>query len=583
MPRSGSSERSQRDGAILDRRSLLALAGATGAAGLMPATVRRVQAASMQSMSVDEAPAPPGVNLQTLIEGEKLARVSYTDAELEQSLRSINDILARYDIVRNADLQNGEGPAEVFDPRLPGMRFAEREQPARFARPPSAPLPTEKEDIAFASVAQLSAWIHERAITSEELTRIYLDRLKQLGPKLECVVTLMEESAIADAQRADRELRAGVDRGPLHGLPWGAKDLFDTAGVRTTWGAAPFRDRVPERDATIVERLNDAGAVLVAKLTLGALAYGDIWFDGKTRNPWNLEQGSSGSSAGSASAVAAGLCAFTIGTETYGSIMSPSARCGAAGFRPTFGRVSRHGAMALCWSLDKVGPICRSAEDCAYVLDAIAGPDPKDESTIDIPLNMDMTRGARGVTIGFLKDEFESDAARPEDQATLAALNDLGAELVPLNLQEDEYGGLIFFLISVEAAAAFDELIRFGGEEQMVWQDDAAWPNTFRTIRFASAVEFMNARRLRRRWMRRAAGLFADVDIVIAPSRHGAMHALTNMTGHPAVTIRQGFRENGTPFAITMWGNLFDDSTLLSVASALEGELGVGSRRPPIA
>ncbi len=566
-----------------DRRAFLAVAGAGVAAGAAPRTVQAIELARLQDVQPDEAPAPAGIDLRTIMEGAKLARVEYTNAECEQTLGSIENVLELYDVVRAAKLENNEGPAEVFDPRLPGMEFTVREQPARFQRAPAAPLPMSDEDIAFASIAQLSQWIHNRSISSERLTRIYLKRLKEYGPKLECVVTLMEDEAIAQARRADRELSAGIDRGPLHGLPWGAKDLLDTTNVRTTWGAAPFVDRVPQSDATVVSKLNDAGAVLIAKLTLGALAYGDIWFGGKTRNPWNLEQGSSGSSAGSAAAVASGLCAFTIGTETYGSIMSPSARCGATGFRPTFGLVSRAGAMSLCWSLDKIGPICRSAEDCAYVLDAISGPDELDESTIDIPLNLDMTRNMRDVRVGYLKDEFESDAARDEDRATLAALEGMGCQLTPLSLEGAPYGGIIFFIISVEAAASFDELTRFNLDDQMQWQDDAAWPNTFRTTRLASAVEYMNARRLRRRYMKRAAELFESVDVVIAPSRHGAMHALTNMSGHPALTIRQGFRENGTPFAVTMWGRLFDDGTLLAVGSELERSLGISNRRPLLA
>ena len=392
----------------------------------------------------------------------------------------------------------------------------------------------------------------------------------------------MVEHAIDRARRADREIKSGAWRGPLHGLPYGVKDLFDTAGVRTTWGAAPFKDRTPDRDSAVVKRLDDAGAVCIAKLTCGALAYGDIWFGGKTRNPWNTEQGSSGSSAGSAAAVAAGCCAFAIGTETYGSIASPSARCGATGFRPSFGRVSRAGVMALCWSLDKVGPICRSAGDCAAVLDAIAGVDPEDESTVDLPMNIGMTGGVAGKRIGYLKDEFDSDAATDDDSKTLGALRELGCELVPVTLEPGPYGDLIFFIISVEAAAAFDELTRFNLDDQMQWQDDQAWPNTFRMTRLAPAVEFMQARRLRRRFMKRAAGLFEGVDAVIAPRRHGAMHALTNMTGHPAITIRQGFRDDGTPTAVTLWGSLYDDAGLLRLGGELELRLGVWKRRPPL-
>ncbi len=429
-------------------------------------------------------------------------------------------------------------------------------------------------------MTSLSHWLRTRRITSERLTEIYLGRLKKHGPGLECVVTLMEESALAQARRADREIAAGRYRGPLHGVPWGAKDLFDTKGTRTTWGAEPWMDRIPDRDAAVVRRLDEAGAVLVAKLTMGALAYGDIWFGGKTRNPFKREQGSSGSSAGSASAAAAGLVGFALGTETYGSIASPSARCGATGFRPTFGRVSRAGAMALCWSLDKVGPIARTVEDCALALDAIAGRDAEDPATIDLPLNIDMTAGIAGMRVGYPKAEYEGDGAGEADRAGLEALKRLGVSLVPIEISAGNYGEVIFFLISVEAAAAFDEMTRSGRDETLKWQADEAWPNTFRMTRLAPAVEYMQARRLRRRFMTTAAELFGKVDAIIAPRAHGALHAMTNMTGQPAVTIRQGFREDGTPSAVTLWGGLFDDARLLRLGAGLERELGLWKRRP---
>ncbi len=565
-----------------DRRLFLAATASAVAAATLPASVRAIEQAHLQPADPDEPPVPAGINLNTIAQAEKLAKVEYSAAEREQILRSITGVLALYDPIRDADLGNNEGPAEIFDPRLPGMAFDNDRRDAKHARPASQPSRGADEDLAFASIAELGALLRRRAVSSVEMTQLSIDRFKRIGPKLESVITLMEERALAQARRADDELARGIDRGPLHGLPWGAKDLFDTAGVRTTRGAEPFKDRVPDTDATVVTRLDDAGAVLVAKLSLGALAYGDIWFGGRTNNPWNLEQGSSGSSAGSAASVAAGLCAFTLGTETYGSIMSPSTRCGATGFRPTFGRVSRAGAMALCWSLDKVGPICRSADDCAYVLDAIAGADPADESTIDIPLNLDMTRPLRGMRVGYLKDEFDAGASAEEDAENLRILERLGCTLVPKRVGPGPFGGIIFFIISVEGAAAFDRLTRSHDDRKMKWQDDPAWPNTFRTTRLASAVEFMNARRLRRRYMKQAAELFHGVDALIAPRSHGALHALTNMTGHPAVTIRQGFRGNGTPFAVNLWAPLFGDANLLALAGALERELDIWRRRPPI-
>ena len=566
----------------LDRRLFLAASAGALAAVAIPPSVRAVEAAHLQPADADGPPAPEGISLNTIAEAEKLAKIEFTDAERAQILRSIGGVTGLYTVIRGADLANGEGPAEVFDPRLPGMTFDTTRRTPRFRNAKVGPAPTNEQDLAFAPIASLARWLRTGQLSSVELTKLSIDRFKRIGPKLESVITLMEDAALKRAAQADDELARGIDRGPLHGLSCGVKDLFDTAGVRTTWGAAPYKDRVPDDDAAVVTKLNNAGAVLVAKLTMGALAYGDVWFGGKTRNPWNLEQGSSGSSAGPAASVAAGLCTFTLGTETYGSIMSPSARCGATGFRPTFGRVSRAGAMALCWSLDKVGPLCRSAEDCAYVLDAINGRDPADESTVDLPLNLDMTRPARGLRVGYLKDEFDSERATDEDAENLRVLERLGATLVPKTLERAPYGGIIFFIISVEGAAAFDTLTRDNLDDQMKWQDDEAWPNTFRTTRLTSAVEFMNARRLRRRYMRQAAELFDGIDALIAPRRHGALHALTNMTGHPAVTIRQGFRDDGTPYAVNLWAPLYQDATLLALASTLEREFDIWRKRPPI-
>ncbi|TVQ32775.1 MAG: amidase [Phycisphaeraceae bacterium] len=559
-------------------------AGVPGAAARarQPDTLQEAIEDVLDEAIEGESDIPQGVDLRTIAEAEKLARLQYTNEQREQVLRTIDRQLGLIDFQRTIELRNEDGPAEVFDPRLPGMEFETRRRRAVWRNADPGPLPQNEEDIAFAPAWALSHWVRTRRLSSEDLTKLYIGRLKRLDPKLECVVTLMEDQALAQARRADEEIRAGRWRGPLHGLPWGAKDLFDTSGVRTTWGAAPYKDRVPDRDARVVQMLDEAGAVLVAKLTLGALAYGDLWFGGRTNNPWNLEQGSSGSSAGSAAAVAAGLCAFTLGTETYGSIGSPSARCGATGFRPTFGRVSRHGAMALCWSLDKVGPICRCAEDCAMVLDAIDGPDAHDRSTRDIPLNIDMTRSIEGMRIGYSKAEYKGRTATDADRETLKALEKLGAKLTPIDMPQGPFGGAIFFLIGIEAAAAFDELTRSGQDEQMRWQDDAAWPNTFRMARLAPAVEYVQAQRIRGRLMRQTAALYENIDAVIAPTRHGAMHAITNMTGHPAITLRQGFREDGTPFAVTLWGRLYEDAALLRLGHALEMELDLWRRRPSL-
>lgn len=552
-----------------DRRRFL---GAASAAAV---------SAAASPLRADEAPVTPGVDLAALLAAERVIGLSFTDAERAQMLPQVQEQREIGELLRRMNLENGEGPAEIFDPRLPDL--AVPRDPRPMVRPPHLPrpLPQDPVDVAYASLADLSHWIRERAISCEALATLYLERLRRHDADLHCVITLMEGQALARARALDAELEQGKWRGPLHGLPYGAKDLFDTAGIATTFGAEPWRDRVPERDAAVVRRLDEAGAVLVAKLSLGALAYGDIWFGGTTRNPWNLEQGSSGSSAGSAAAAAAGLVAFALGTETYGSIGSPSARCGATGFRPTFGRVSRAGAMSLCWSLDKVGPIGRSALDCAMVLDAIAGPDPADESTTPIPLDLDLTAPLAGARIGYPKAEYAGRGATDADRATLAALEDGGAVLVEKVLPDLPFGTLIFHIIAVEAAAAFDAMTRTGTDDQLAWQAPEAWPNTFRAARFIPAVEFMQARRLRRRCMKRAAELFADVDALIAPQRHGPLHALTNLTGHPALTLRQEFRADGTPRAVTLWGRLYRDGALLALGIALERALGLSDRRPP--
>ncbi len=526
----------------------------------------------------------PAIDLEALVGAERVAGVEFTESERQQMLESVRQQRRSCETLRGRhpdEVDGGAdgGPAEVFDPRLPGMTFERDVRPPRFPAHRPRPIPDDESEIAFARVPDLAHWVQSGQITSVRLTNLYLERLKRANETLECVITFTEDLALEQARRADAEIAAGRVRGPLHGLPWGAKDLFDTNGIPTTWGAAPYKDRVPNRDATVVRKLETAGAVLIAKLALGALAYGDRWFGGRTNNPFDPSQGSSGSSAGSAAATAAGLVAFSLGTETYGSIMSPSIRCGTTGYRPTFGRVSRHGAMTLCWSLDKVGPICRSAEDCAYVLEAIAGPDPLDPATVGVPLNLDLRAPLEGLRVGTVG--FDAREPSPNDQAVLDALVADGATLVPVQPPGGDLGSLIFLHIAVEAAAAFDELTRSNRDDEMVWQDDAAWPNTFRATRLFPAVEYFQARRRRRTLMVRTAELFDDVDVLVA-SGQNSLTALTNMTGHPAVTIRKGFRDDGTPRATTFWGRLFDDSTLLRVAHAAESRLGLLDRRPAI-
>jgi Asp-tRNA(Asn)/Glu-tRNA(Gln) amidotransferase A subunit family amidase len=429
--------------------------------------------------------------------------------------------------------------------------------------------PRDLEELAFASVGRLAALIRTRKVTSVELTEMYIGRLKKYGPVLHCVITLTQDRAMEQARRADAELASGLYRGPLHGIPYGAKDLLATKGIRTTWGAVPFQEQVFDEDATVVRRLADAGAVLVAKLSVGALAWGDVWFGGKTRNPWNLEQGSSGSSAGSAAATAAGLVAFSIGTKTWGSIVSPSARCGATGLRPTFGRVSRYGAMALAWSMDKIGPICRTVEDCALVFDAIRGPDGKDQSVVRASFAYDPGIALDGIRIGYLKDDLDSSSNREHDYATLQVLEGLGATLVPLELPPLPIGSLSIIL-SAEAGAAFDELTRSGKDDLLVRQIKNAWPNVFRRSRFIPAVEYVQANRIRTLLIQEMVSIVESVDVYLAPSLDGDNLLLTNLTGHPGLVLPNGFNEAGSPASITFTGQLYGEARLLAIAKAYQ-------------
>ncbi|MCA9295650.1 MAG: amidase, partial [Phycisphaerales bacterium] len=399
-------------------------------------------------------PASGGITMRTIEEAEKLAAVRFTERERSQILEIIESDVERFFERRAIRLPNELAPALEFDPRLPGESYEPRQTGVQFDLPGRTVLPVREPDIAYASLTQLSGWIRDRRITSRELTRLYLDRLARLDPQLAFVVTRMEESALEQAKAADMAIARGEWRGPLHGMPWGAKDLLDTAGVRTTWGATPYRERIPDQNAVVVQRLADAGAVLLAKLSLGALAYGDVWFGGRTNNPFNPQQGSSGSSAGSAAATAAGCVAFALGTETLGSIVSPCMRCGTTGLRPTFGRVARTGAMALCWSLDKIGPIARTVEDCALVLEALTGPDSEDPSCVDSSFRFDATSSIEGLRVGFDPRWFEGRRVSTIDRDLPDLLRKLGVELVEVQLPDLDYG-VLHKILTVEAAAAF--------------------------------------------------------------------------------------------------------------------------------
>ncbi|MHC4948975.1 MAG: amidase [Planctomycetota bacterium] len=570
---------------IGNRRDFLvwstAMAGVAAAAGRAGAAPRTPEPGPVARQGQPEGPLDPEVTEATFAEAERLAGIRFTADERLQMLGTIGDQLAMLRRRSAGDPPpNTLAPATRFDPRLPGMTFDREARPVVHADEDPGPMPVDDESIAFASAAAQSAWIRRGDLTSERLTTICLDRLRAHGPRLECVVTRTDELALAQARRADELLAAGTWLGPLHGLPWGAKDLLDTADIATTWGATPFRDRVPAGDATTVQRLRDAGAVLVAKLTLGALAYNDIWFGGRTRNPWNPEQGSSGSSAGSAAAVAAGLVSFALGTETYGSIVSPCMRCGTTGLRPTFGRVGRGGAMALCWSLDKIGPIARRVADCGLVLEALNGPDDRDPSSIDLPLHHDARRPVADLRVGYDPAWFEGRGATDLDRAVLDHVRGLGCELVEVGLPDWPYDTLLTILYA-EAAAAFEELTRADLDDLLVWQDDEAWPNTFRQTWFIPAIELVQADRFRRRVMRMMADRFAEADVLVSPSFAASLLLITNNTGHPSLTLRAGFREDGTPHGVTLWGRLFDEDALLRLGTALERRLDVWHARPP--
>jgi Asp-tRNA(Asn)/Glu-tRNA(Gln) amidotransferase A subunit family amidase len=515
------------------------------------------------------------VDERTVEEAEKLAGLSFSPGERATIVGTIGRALAAAELRRRVALPNALAPALGFDPG--GAPPA----PGPFVRSGArAPLPGRDEDVAFAPVTRLSRWIESRALTATRLTELYLERLRRIGPELCCVATLCEERALAEAARADREIAAGRYRGPLHGVPYGAKDLLDTAGIPTAYGAPPYRERVPERDAVAVARLGDAGAVLVAKLSLGALAQGDLWYGGRTRNPWKTEQGSSGSSAGSAAAAAAGLVGFAIGSETLGSIVAPCLVCGCTGLRPTFGRVARTGAMALSWSLDKLGPIARSAEDTALVLAALSGADPGDPDSRDAPFPFDAGAPVAGLRVGHDPDWFREGASSANERATLEALARAGAKLVAVKLRELPYETLLLE-IQIEAAAAFEELLRAGRLGELPGQGQNDWPNAMRSAWLVPAVEYVQLLRVRRRVMEAMAALFSEVDAVIAGTAGSAMHFATNASGHPALAIRAGFRADGTPEGVTLFGRLYQEGTLVRLGMALERELAdVFERRP---
>lgn len=562
----------------LNRRTFVKLIPALGAAAVANPH-RQIISALAQTpsptppASPSPSPTPLRVTKEMLRGAEQLFGIELTDAQKQMALQNVNSNLGRYETLRKINVPLDTEPATLFRPALPGKAFNVKAVAFKLGKIERLKFNTV-EDLAFATVPQLADLIRTRKVSSIDLTRMYLARLKRYGPKLNCTVTLTEELALGQAAAADREIKQGKYRGPLHGIPWGAKDLFATRGIRTTWGAEPYRDQVIDYDATLVSRLEDAGAVLVAKLSMGALAQGGRWFQGMTRNPWQVEEeriGSSGSSAGPASATAAGLVAFSIGTETLGSIVSPSSRCGVVGLRPTYGRVSRFGAMGLSWTMDKIGPICRGVEDCAAALHATYGPDEKDLTVGDVPFNWSPETPLSRMRIGYLKAEFDQqqDAERKTIyQAALDALRNAGAKLEPVDLPTFSTAALRIILVA-EAAAAFDDLTRNSGINQLSGQQPGDWPNTFRSSRFIPAVEYIRAQRARTLLMREMDALMSNWDVFVSPAPGSASLLVTNLTGHPAVCVPCGF-PNGMPQSIMFTGGLYDEGAPLRVALAFE-------------
>jgi len=589
--------------------------------GLVAATVAPVfPAADVNVDSQQPTQPPPGappafgtgpavgpeVSPATFAEAEKLEQVQLTGAERSMAAESwrvnLASVYERRTGPRKVALEPSVAPWSRYVSALPGERVGpQRDQFVRSKSDPG-PLPTNDADIAFAPVTRLSRWIEQRKLTSERLTQIYLRRIDQFDPKLRCVITVTRDLALTQAKKADAEIAAGKYRGPLHGIPWGGKDLLDTAGIPTTYGAEPYRNRIPKQDAAVVKRLHEAGAVLIAKLSLGALALNDIWFGGQTMNPWLLEEGASGSSAGPGAATAAGLVGFAIGSETGGSIIAPSMRCGITGLRPTYGRVPRTGAMTLCWSLDKLGPMTRTVEDALLVLKEISGPDAGDVSSVPSRLDFDANGLVQGLRVGYFPAWMKENPATDVDRAALKILPKLGMTPVEVSLPNWPYQALNLILFA-EGAAAFEELTLSGGINQLKVQTPDAWPNLFRQARFLSAVDFVQTDRFRRKVAEEMARIFSQVDLLLVPSLRDEMLTISNNTGQPSLTLRAGFVEVGearsdwapdpnhplpkfspprrVPHGVTLIGRLFEEGTLARVGIALERSFAVADERPP--
>ncbi len=517
--------------------------------------------------------AQDSIRVSDLKSAAKLIDLTYSQKELDTMYAGVMENFENYRMMHKEHLDNSVPMSLWQNPVLPGMHFNTKQQPIDWNIPTNINLPKNKSDLAYYSVLELASLIKNKKISSVALTQFFIERLKKFSDTLQCVISYTDAIAMEQAKQADAEIAKGKYRGPLHGIPYGLKDLFAVKGTKTTWGAAPYKDQEIETDAYVYTRLKDAGAVLIAKFTLGALAMGDYWYGGRTKNPWNLTKGSSGSSAGSASATVAGLVPFAIGTETWGSITSPSGTCGATGLRPTFGSISRSGAMTLSWSLDKAGPICRSAEDAAIVFSQIHGTDGKDQSAVNMPFNYQPTNGLKGKKIAYAKNYFDQlkDTSLTEWKV-LEVYRKLGVELIPVNFPDSGVYNfnIMDVVISAECAAAFDEFTRNGVDDQMTRQGKYDWPNSFRVSRLMSAVEYVNANRHRYLLMQKVNELMQQYDAVICPNFGGNQSAITNLTGHPVIVFPTGFNKLQLPTSITLVGKLYDEATIISIAKAYQ-------------
>lgn len=515
--------------------------------------------------------------------GQKLIGLDFDKQAVDTMYRYLGRNKAGYDSLRKYQVSNETFPAMVFDPHPAGFEMPEQGTPYQAKIPSDVAMPSSEEELAYYSIPQLASLIRQRKLTAVALTQLYIDRIRRYDDQLLSVITITEDLALEQARKADREIAAGNYKGILHGIPYGVKDLMAVAGYPTTWGAAPYKDQVIDYTATVVKRLEEQGAILIAKLVSGALARGDVWFGGKTKNPWDLTQGASGSSAGPGSATAAGLVAFSIGTETLGSITSPSTRNGITGLRPTYGRVSRHGTMSLSWSMDKIGPMARSAEDCAIVFQAIYGQDPKDPTTNSAPFNA-QTKAMDQLRVAYIKDDIDADKSDTGDNLrdALKTFETLGVKPTAISLPKDYPYAVFDIILRAEAGAFFDELVISGATDNMVEQTQGSRANSLRQSRFIPAVEYLQANRQRRRLIEEINALFKDYDVIISPTFRGRQLFITNLTGHPVISVPTGFDKKGRPTSLTLIANLYDEGSILAMAQAFQERTDFDEQHPPL-